>query len=52
MHDRKSDVYNKTIAAVVEYPGLIDQWGNGLQLIGKELKYLYIPKKPTKKTYI
>ncbi len=37
MFARQSDVRNKVIAPVFKHLGIIDQWGNGLQLIGDEL---------------
>lgn len=37
LYDRQSDVRNKTIAPVFKHLGIIDQWGNGLKLIGNEL---------------
>jgi len=37
MYDRQSDVRNKVLAPVFKHLGIIDQWGNGLQLIGDEL---------------
>ncbi|MDR3266424.1 MAG: putative DNA binding domain-containing protein [Tannerella sp.] len=38
MESRQSDARNKIIAPVFKYLGIIDQWGNGLQLIANELK--------------
>jgi ATP-dependent DNA helicase RecG len=35
---RQSDIKNKIIAPVFKKMGIIDQWGNGLQLIADELK--------------
>ena len=37
LYGRQSDVRNKTIAPVFKHLGIIDQWGNGLKLIGDEL---------------
>ncbi|MFI3261495.1 MAG: ATP-binding protein [Rikenellaceae bacterium] len=38
MENRQSDARNKIIAPVLKKMGVIDQWGNGLQLIADELK--------------
>ncbi|MFV0482468.1 MAG: RNA-binding domain-containing protein [Bacteroidales bacterium] len=38
MISRQSDARNKTIAPVFKHLGIIDQWGNGLKLIAKELE--------------
>ncbi len=38
METRQSDIRNKVIAPVFKQMGIIDQWGNGLQLIADELK--------------
>jgi predicted HTH transcriptional regulator len=34
----QSDIRNKTLAPVFKRLGIIEQWGNGLQLIADELK--------------
>ena len=38
MESRQSDARNKIIAPVFKRMGIIDQWGNGLQLIANEMK--------------
>ena len=38
MNSRQSDARNRVIAPVFKRLGIIDQWGNGLRLIAKELK--------------
>ena len=38
MESRQSEVRNKVIAPIFKRMGLIDQWGNGLKLIAKELR--------------
>jgi len=37
MESRQSDARNKVIAPVFKHLGIIDQWGNGLQLIAREM---------------
>lgn len=38
MHSGQSDVRNKILAPVFKRIGIIEQWGNGLQLIAKDLE--------------
>lgn len=38
MDSRQSDARNKVIAPVFKRLGVIDQWGNGLKLVGEEMK--------------
>ncbi|RXJ50433.1 RNA-binding domain-containing protein [Gelidibacter gilvus] len=38
MESRQSDIRNKVIAPIFKRLGIIDQWGNGLKLIAKDLK--------------
>jgi ATP-dependent DNA helicase RecG len=38
MEAGQSDIRNKILAPVFKKLGIIEQWGNGLQLISKELK--------------
>jgi predicted HTH transcriptional regulator len=38
MDSGQSDIRNKTLAPVFKRLGIIEQWGNGLQLIADELK--------------
>ena len=38
MEAGQSDIKNKTLAPVFKKLGIIEQWGNGLQLIAEELK--------------
>jgi predicted HTH transcriptional regulator len=38
MESGQSDIRNKTLAPVFKKLGIIEQWGNGLQLIAEDLK--------------
>jgi len=38
MESRQSDARNKVIAPVFKHLGIIDQWGNGLQLVAREMR--------------
>lgn len=38
MDSGQSDIRNKTLAPVFKRLGIIEQWGNGLQLIAEELQ--------------
>ena len=38
MEARQSDIRNRIIAPIFKQMGLIDQWGNGLKIISRELK--------------